>query len=284
MPGAAPGTSNPGYRQRAYLCNRFPDMAVKRKKKKNTGWRILLALLIMAATVMAAFAGYDWWLEANPHFVHYRQFGIDLPTRYPIHGIDVSKYQQVIDWESVKEMNVNQVQIRFVFIKATEGLENEDVLFQRNWKMAKKAGLARGAYHYFLATKSGRDQAANFISSVTLEPGDLPPVLDIEQSYGVSADKLRERVKDWMETIESNYGAPPIIYTNVEFYKKFLGDYFDKYPLWVAHYLQSERPRIYRDWNFWQHNEGGRVDGIVTSVDFDVFNGDSTEFSRLLVN
>ncbi|HEV3251877.1 MAG TPA: GH25 family lysozyme, partial [Puia sp.] len=61
-------------------------------------------------------------------------------------------------------------------------------------------------------------------------------------------------------------------------------DDFDGYPLWVAHYLQKERPRIYRAWSFWQHNESGRVNGIVTRVDFDVFNGDSLELRKILMN
>ena len=254
------------------------------KKKKNIGWKILLFILITTSFVMLVFVGYDWWLQRKSHFVHYPEFGIDMPVSYSIHGIDVSKYQNIIDWESVKNMNVNNVQIGFVFIKATEGLGNEDAFFERNWRKAKNAGIIRGAYHYFLATKSGRDQAENFINSVTIESGDLPPVIDIEQAYGVPADKLRERVKEWMDIIQTNYNVQPIIYTNVEFYKKYLKDDFDKYPLWVAHYLQKERPRIYRDWNFWQHNEGGHVDGIINKVDFDVFNGDSVEFRKMLVN
>ena len=67
----------------------------------------------------------------------------------------------------------DQVQIGFAFIKATEGLGNEDAFFQRNWKKTKAAGLVRGAYHFFLATKSGKAQAENFINSVTLASGDL---------------------------------------------------------------------------------------------------------------
>jgi lysozyme len=255
-----------------------------RKKIKSKTWRTLFIVLIASIIAMTAFIGYDWWLERRAHFVRYPEFGIDIPVNYSIHGIDVSKYQNVIDWLSVKEMKVNDVQIGFVFIKATEGLGNEDAFFQRNWKKAKSAGLARGAYHFFLATKSGKEQAENFINSVTIEPGDLPPVLDVEQAYGVPADKLRERVQEWILTIQNYYGVLPIIYTNVDFYKQYLKDDFDRYPLWVAHYLQKERPRIYRDWNFWQHSEGGRVDGIVTKVDFNVFNGDSIEFRKLLVN
>ncbi|HEV3252147.1 MAG TPA: GH25 family lysozyme, partial [Puia sp.] len=193
-----------------------------KRKNKNLGWKILLFLIIAAVSVMGGFSLYEWWLERSAHFIHYPEFGIEIPVNYSIHGIDVSKYQDIIDWELVKEMKVQNVHIGFAFIKATEGLGNEDAYFGRNWKKAKEAGLIRGAYHFFLATKSGRMQAENFINSVTLKEGDLPPVLDIEQNYGVPPDKLRERVKEWLETIHNYYGVPPIIYTNVEFYKRFL--------------------------------------------------------------
>jgi lysozyme len=255
-----------------------------KRKNKNSLWKILVFISLLSASIFAGYMFYNSWQQSSSHFVRYTAFGIDIPMKYSIHGIDVSKYQNVIDWQSVKEMNVDQVHIGFVFIKATEGLGNEDAFFARNWKKAKEAGLPRGAYHYFLATKSGKAQADNFINSVTLVAGDLPPVLDIEQAYGVPADKLRDRAREWLETIHSYYGALPIIYTNVDFYNRFLKNDFDQYPLWVAHYLQPEQPRIYREWSFWQHNESGRVNGILTKVDFDVFNGDSIKFKRLLLN
>jgi lysozyme len=254
------------------------------KTAKNRAWKFLLSALALGVIIMIGFVAYDRWLERRAHFVRYPEFGIDIPANYTIHGIDVSKYQNSIDWESVRDMKVDNVQMSFAFIKATEGLGNEDMYFQRNWKKIKNAGMARGAYHFFLATKSGKAQAENFINSVELSPGDLPPVLDIEQAYGVPAATLRERAKEWLETIRDYYHILPIIYTNVDFYKQYLKDDFDGYPLWVAHYLQKERPRIYRDWAFWQHSEAGRVNGILTRVDFDVFNGDSAEFRKLLIN
>jgi lysozyme len=252
--------------------------------RKHTAWKIVLFTLTAAVLIMFGFVAYDWWQERRSHFIRYPEFGIEIPTNYSIHGIDVSKYQDVIDWSSVKDMKVGSVQMSFAFIKATEGLGNEDAYFQRNWKKTKDAGLARGAYHFFLATKSGKAQAENFINSVELTPGDMPPVLDIEQTYGVSPEKLRARAKEWLQTIQDHYHVMPIIYTNVDFYKQYLKDDFDGYPLWIAHYLQKERPSIYRDWAFWQHSEAGRVNGIVTRVDFDVFNGDSAEFRKLLIN
>jgi lysozyme len=253
------------------------------KIKKNLGWKIILYVTLAAVTVMVGFVVYEWVLEQRARYIRYTTFGIDIPSNYSIHGIDVSRYQQIIDWGNVKQMKVEDVQINFAFIKATEGVNNEDPYFNRNWKRAKDAGMARGAYHFFIATRSGKKQAENFIKRVQIEPGDLPPVLDVEDTYGVQPNKLRQRVLEWMQTVEEYYKVKPILYTNVDFYQYYLKDQFDCYPLWVAHYLQKERPRIYRDWQFWQHNEAGRVSGIGAYVDFNVFNGDSTQFSNMLI-
>src|SRR4026207_1273253 len=151
-----------------------------RRKKLGKKWWILL---IVFAAGLAFILGYDWWVNRKSRFVRYPAFGISIPENYIIHGIDVSKYQQTISWDAVKEMKVKDIQLGFVFIKATEGIIKTDPQFRRNWKKSKQAGMIRGAYHFFLATKDGREQAENFISSVDLEEGDLPPVVDIEQTY-----------------------------------------------------------------------------------------------------
>lgn len=254
----------------------------KKKKSDNKKWYFIVPAIVIVVSVV----GYLWYkLSAiqKAKFVTYPEFGIDIPDNYEIHGIDVSWYQNFIDWPSVKRMEVDKVKIGFVFIKATEGLSSEDRRFKRNWSQAKEAGITRGAYHFFLPNKSGKAQAKNFISSVKLEPGDLPPVLDIEKVKGMSASKLRKEVQDWLDVVEDFYGVKPIIYTYVSFYADFMEGEFDKYPLWAAHYLEKDRPRISRPWLFWQHSERGRVNGIVTRVDFNVFNGDSTDFENLLV-
>ncbi len=253
------------------------------KSKKNLSWKIIFYVALGAVGVMLGFVVYEWVLELRSKYIRYSAFGIEIPSNYSIHGIDVSRYQEIIDWDNVRQMQVEGVKIDFAFIKATEGMRDEDPYFRRNWKKAKDAAMPKGAYHFFIATRNGKLQAENFIKRVKLEPGDLPPVLDVEETYGVSPQKLRTRVLEWLQTVEEYYKVKPILYTNVDFYQFYLKDQFDGYPLWVAHYLQKERPRIYRDWAFWQHSEAGRVNGIAAFVDFNVFNGDSTEFSNLLI-
>ncbi|MFT3748692.1 MAG: GH25 family lysozyme [Agriterribacter sp.] len=254
-----------------------------RKKNKISGWKAFLYMTGAMLLIAAVIYGYIKYKEYHVHFVRYSAFGIDIPVNYDIHGIDVSHHQDVIDWGEVKSMNIEEMRLGFAFIKATEGLINVDRMFKRNWFKAREEGVTRGAYHFFLATKSGKKQAENFIAQVNLEPGDLPPVLDVEQLYGVKPKDLRIRVKEWLTTIETYYKVKPIIYTNVDFYDHYLGKEFDEYPLWVAHYLQPQKPRIKRVWTFWQHSETGRVNGIDNRVDFNVFNGDSLAFQQLLL-
>lgn len=255
----------------------------KRSKKGNTAkkWLRIFILLVFLGTT--AYFGYWWWIYRQAKFVRYPEFGIGIPESYPIHGIDVSKYQQMIAWEEVKAMQVKNIKLGFAFIKATEGIGNTDRQFKRNWKKSKEAGMTRGAYHFFLATKDGRMQAENFIKCVDLKPGDLPPVLDVEQTYGVGSSILKKEVKEWLDIVEYYYGIRPILYTNVDFYTRNLGKDFDDYPLWVAHYYAPNQPRIKRNWLFWQHSEEGRVNGILSKVDFNVFGGDSIEFKSILI-
>jgi lysozyme len=252
-----------------------------RRKKRTLRW--ILGLTVLMLIALGVWMGYKWVEYRKAKFTRYAEFGIALPEEYAIHGIDVSRYQNIIAWEEVEKMQVHDVRMGFAFIKATEGIGNTDPQFRRNWKKARSNNIARGAYHFFIASKDGKLQAQNFIKRVDIEPGDLPPVLDVEQRNGVSTEQLRREVRKWLDAVEFHYKVRPIIYTNVDFYKQYLGSDFDKYPLWVAHYYEQQQPRIKRDWIFWQHNDGGRVNGIVSKVDFNVFKGDSIEFRNLLV-
>ena len=90
-------------------------------KKKSRIWKIIVFIFSTAIVVMLMVMLGQWIFDRRTPFVEYREFGISLPVNYSIHGIDVSKYQDVINWQSVKNMQVEDVQISFVFVKATEG-------------------------------------------------------------------------------------------------------------------------------------------------------------------
>jgi lysozyme len=252
------------------------------KQKKRTR-RIVIIWVAAVILIALSWQLYQRFKYRKAKFTRYPEFGIAIPRGYSIHGIDVSRYQSVIAWDEVKAMNVSNIRLGFAYIKATEGIGNTDPRFRHNWKKAKDAGIFRGAYHFFIASKDGRMQAENFIDKVELVSGDMPPVLDIEQLNGTTSAQLKAEVKKWLAIVENHYGVKPIIYTNVDFYNRNLGSEFDNYPLWVAHYYQPEQPRIKRGWLFWQHSDEGRVNGIRSPVDFNVFSGDSSDFIALLI-
>ncbi|NVN93713.1 MAG: glycoside hydrolase family 25 protein [Bacteroidetes bacterium] len=211
-----------------------------------------------------------------------KHFGIPIPGKYAVHGIDVSRYQDYIDWKEVKKMKVDSIKISFAFIKATEGKCRIDRFFSINWENAKKNQIIRGAYHFYRPQVSSKLQAENFISNVKLEKGDLPPVLDIETLVtGYQVDNTIRGIKNWLKVIEKAYHVKPIIYTNIDFYNNYLTDEgLGDYPLWIAHYYQ-EKVRLNQIWYFWQHNDKGKVNGIKGEVDFNVFNGNMEDLQEL---
>ena len=217
-------------------------------------------------------------------FESYDAFRIKIPKGYAIHGVDVSYFQENLSWQALKKANEKNTKIGFVFIKATEGVTRQDKMFQSNWANAGNVGIPRGAYHYFISSRDGKKQAQNFIDNVRLQKGDLPPVLDIEKVQNASREQMQQEAKAWIKTVEAHYGVKPIIYTFVSFYKDYLGRDFDEYPLWIAHYQKHTLPKINRSWLFWQHDEEGQVKGVGSKLDFNIFNGDSSDFKNILLH
>jgi lysozyme len=124
-----------------------------RRNKKQRGIKSILYLMIAVTLMGLAYLGFLWWQNRNVEVVRYAEFGIPIPSAYEIHGIDVSRYQQRISWEAVKNMQVSTIKFSFAFIKATEGNSSLDPFFKRNWKKSKDAGIVRGAIIFLLQLK-----------------------------------------------------------------------------------------------------------------------------------
>jgi lysozyme len=220
----------------------------------------------------------------DPNYRSHEDFNIRIPVNFTIHGIDVSSYQGKINWDKVREMQDDEVNVKFAFIKATEGIMHVDPYFQRNWREAPKAGIICGAYHYFKPQKNGKWQARFFLQNVKPEKGDLPMVVDIEELKGVSAAQMRKELIAFLKHIEEETHTKPIIYTNISFYRDYLQGYVDGYFLWVAHYYKSKlKVDKSTPWIFWQHSDKATIDGINHVVDMNVFHGDTTAFNKLLL-
>ena len=193
-------------------------------------------------------------------------------------GIDVSHFQKEIDWKQVRRGG-----IAFAFIKATEGSTLADFLFTRNWSEAKAAGVLRGAYHFFRPQISPLAQAQFLLRRLKDDPGELPPVLDVEVlSDNTSPNQVTDSAGQWMKTVETELGKKPILYTGSAFWRNTLKNStaFVDHPLWVAHYTSGPNPLVptaWPKWTFWQFSQQGKLAGIDGNVDLDVFNGTAAD-------
>jgi lysozyme len=196
-------------------------------------------------------------------------------------GVDVSAYQGTINWSLVKGDGTT-----FAFIRASDGINTPDSKFAANWPGAKSAGLIRGAYQYFRPSQDPTAQAQLLIDAIDenggFQPGDLPPVLDLETSSGQSSSVVVSRAQTWLQHVEKALGIKPIVYT-ANFMSSVIGTAFGAYTLWVANYEAScpLLPSGWSDWHFWQDSDSGKVKGVSGGVDTDLFNGTVAQLQAL---
>lgn len=212
------------------------------------------------------------------------------------YGIDVSHWQQNIDWQRVAQDTIPQ-KLNFAIVKATQGEDQTDPAFGNNWEQVKNLFEIAGAYHFYIYRDDPAEQARNFINTVQLEQGDFPPILDLEldcsgcDSLSVSKRKMINDLKQYISAIEEYYHVKPILYTNEDFYSEYLNGHFDEYDYWMAKYektppdgmagFQQEGSTGPPTVVMWQFTNNERIQGIVGRVDMNFFPAsarDSLEF------
>ena len=197
-----------------------------------------------------------------------------------LNGIDVSHYQGTVNWAEVRGAGC-----AFAFAKATEGTSVVDPTFNANWNGMKEAGLVRGAYHFFRPEQDGVQQAKHFLQVCQIEPGDLPPVIDIELNDGITGSRLIAGVGNWIDTVAQATGTTPLIYTAAYFWNEYMNDGFGKFPLWLAHYTSASTPQPlphgWTDWTFWQYSQSLPIPGVNGNADHNRFNGTQADLQAL---
>jgi lysozyme len=201
-------------------------------------------------------------------------------ARFPIRDVDVSRFQQKIDWQTLRNE-----EIRFVFIKATEGGDHRDPAFLENWNQSKQAGLTRGAYHFFTFCRAGKEQARNFIETVPVEAEALPPVIDLEFGGNCSARSERKillkELDDFIIEIKRVYRRQSILYVEHKSYDAYVKGEFERSNLWIQDRFFYPELCDGRKWTFWQYSSRGRLQGVGNYVDLNVFNGTEDEFDLI---
>jgi len=188
-------------------------------------------------------------------------------------GVDVSYYQGSVNWTTLKTNGY-----AFAFLRTSDG-SFHDPKFATNWAATKSAGVIRGAYQFFRPAQNVTTQADYLISSIggSYTPGDLPPVLDVEDTGGLSASTVAAKVRQWVDYVHRQLGVTPIIYTGKYFWRDQVGgpSSFVGNPLWIAQYssLCPDLPAPWSTWKFWQNSGSGSAPGVSGQVDLDKFNG-----------
>ena len=240
--------------------------------KKNK--KILITVLIITLILFVIFL-----LMVN---------GYIIPTKieaekFEVKGVDVSEYQGELDWDKIKEQNID-----FAFIKATEGSKGKDNSFDKNYEKLKNMDMLLGLYHFFSFESLGEEQADNYIKVVGNIENDenlMLPIIDIEYySYYKKAKPNKEWVtkelQKMLDKLEKTYRVKPIIYTTMEFYQEYIEGEFLEYDIWIRNILT--KPDLEnREWKFWQYTGRGKLEGYNGEekyIDLNVFNGSKEDF------
>lgn len=172
-------------------------------------------------------------------------------------GIDVSEWQDTINWSQVKKSNVD-----FAFVRISYGLNHLDKTYDYNMKQAEKAGVPTGTYVYSLAlnTQQALKEAQLAIRKMDGYKVSYPVVYDIEydQMRNLSASQIADLAKTFCNEVKKA-GYHPMIYCNTDWYDNKLDwSKMTGYDVWLARYgdtIPAPDKKKYK-YTIWQSTDG----------------------------
>jgi len=197
-------------------------------------------------------------------------------------GIDVSSYQETIDWAQVKASGIEFAMIRAGYRGATRGNLKEDKNFQANYEGAKAAGLKVGVYFFSQAVSvaEAEEEAGYVLQLLQNKELDFPVVFDWEVAEVMENDVNISRTKATTGAEVTSFaqafckkidkaGYNAAVYFN----RNLAYDYYDleqikEYDFWLAEYRAV--PAFYYDFQMWQYSDNAQVRGISTPVDINI--------------
>ena len=187
-----------------------------------------------------------------------------------VHGIDLSHYQGEVFWETVGE----NTKMAYVYLKATEGGDRIDEMYERNINLAHRYGLKVGSYHFYRPKTEQIKQLENFKTQCLPGEQDLIPMIDIETKQGLKTEEFCDSLMKFLALVEEAYKQKPLLYTGTNFYNKYLQGKVDDYQLMIAQYTERE-PVLAdeRDFTLWQYTGKGRIVGVSGYIDKSRFMG-----------
>lgn len=175
--------------------------------------------------------------------------------------IDVSSYQQRIDWGKLHDAGV-----RKAYVKLGENFV-VDAFAAGNIREARKHGVEVGLYFFAHPSHSPVEEARWFLRNATalMQHGDLPPALDLELTEGHDWAYLNEWKRTWFGAVDTQIGCRAVFYSYYSFWQN-MTLYPDR-PVWGADLHPGFVPPP--SWAFHQYSFTGTLPGISGHVDLD---------------
>jgi lysozyme len=215
-----------------------------------------------------------------------------------VKGIDVSKWQGVMNWAKARSAGA-----RFAFIRAgsisTGGACYTDYQFERNSSIAPDY-MPVGYYFYFRPQFDARAQAGYFCNLIRDKRQSLPPVLDLENNGepDMAPAAITDAAQTFLYEVYHRLTVWPILYSRAIWLNDntITINIWKTTALWLARYKASLtapwsdgycKPRDWNDWEFWQYSAGGNGKGPEygaqsKSIDLNYFNGDQAAFESYI--
>lgn len=194
-------------------------------------------------------------------------------------GVDVSHHQGSIRWDEVADAGIRFAMIRLGHRAVSDGVVRLDNYWEENLSGARHAGLPIGVYFYSQAitVKEAREEARFVLAALNGQQLEFPVVFDWEpypegsRNANVDAKTATACAIAFCKEI-AKAGYEPMVYFNPDIDNRFydLKTFQQEgYSFWLALYSST------LDWPYeakmWQYTETGRVDGIDTMVDLNLY-------------
>jgi lysozyme len=199
-----------------------------------------------------------------------------------IAGLDISDRNKNIDWDLLMGEDVN-----FVYFRATEEINEVDMMVEQNIERAKQYNVPFGVYHWLDPELHVGQQADNFLNVVDDFKGMLPPMVCLRVE-AESVENISKNTHAFMRLLKQRTSSTPILYTSKEAWKFMKADnsWACDFPLWIDQPGTNWPLQLWpwAGWTFWQHAFDMKFPGITGEVGINWFNGNHNEIFEMVIH
>lgn len=203
-----------------------------------------------------------------------------------LHGVDLSYWQGAVNFAKLA------TKVNFAYLRCGYGNDSIDPRLLEYMRGCADNGIPFGLYWYMKPGKDFRKHADRFAEYSDF--GDLPPVMDVEETGGLGKTALEGWLKKFVDRYEAAAKRQLAIYTSPGFWNANMPktNWAKNRKLWVAHWTSAAQPTLPyewtdinqpRTWTFWQYavaSVGAEYGVSSAKLDLNWYHGGAAEFER----